>query len=88
MKFLKSISGLVLLTCSSIAFAAVNTATQPKQIQFDGDKPVYKTGTIIKNGQVIEYKKCQYLNPESPDKAPADPNISYCKDVVDTGNQE
>lgn len=84
MNFLKSITGLVLLTCSCIAGAAVNTATQPKQINFDGDKPVYKTGTLIQNGKVVVYKKCQYFNPAYPGKAPAEPNISYCKDNINS----
>lgn len=87
MKILKIFTCVMFITYGGISNAAVNTALEGKQIQFNGDKPVYKTGTIIKDGKVVEYKKCQYLNPAFPNKPPADENIQYCPDTVETENQ-
>ena len=70
---------LISLSCclSFIAEANVtNTALEP--IHFDGNKPVYKTGTLIKNGKIVEYKKCQYKNPKVKNQQQADPKIDFC----------
>lgn len=80
MSFFKYIIFSTILAFPFIANAEViNTALQPKNIQFNGEQPVYKMGTIIQDGKVIEYKKCQYKNPNYPDKPAADSSIPYCK---------
>lgn len=70
-------SCLMAFTASSFAINTVEMRDQ--QPDFSDGKPKFKKGVIIRNGQSVEYNKCQYINPDKPNDEPAQSGVPYCK---------
>lgn len=71
---------LMAFTASSFAINTVQMREQQggPQVDFSSGKPQFKKGVIIRNGQSVEYNKCQYINPDKPNDPPAQQGVPYC----------
>lgn len=79
-------SVLMLFTASSFAINTVQL-TEKNGIDFSDGKPKFKKGVIIKNGKAVQYDKCQYRNPNDPNKQP-ESGMQYCNDNVPSTNND
>ncbi len=86
MKVLSVIIASVLMLSTTYSFA-INTVQIKEQtgVDFSDGKPKFKKGVIIKNGKAVEYNKCQYRNPDDPNKKP-EKGVKYCTDNVSSKN--
>lgn len=79
-------SALMLFTASSFAINTVQL-TEKNGIDFSDGKPKFKKGVIIRNGKAVQYDKCQYRNPNDPNKQP-ESGMQYCTDNVTSSNDD
>ena len=77
---------LMLDTTSTFAITTVQLSER-NSIDFSDGKPKFKKGVIIKNGKAVEYNKCQYRNPEDPNKQP-ESGMKYCNDNVSSSSSD
>lgn len=67
-------------TASSFAINTVQMRENSQdQIDFSDGKPKFKMGTIIQNGKPVEYKKCQYKDPQKPNDLQAEATVPFCQ---------
>lgn len=88
MKFSSVIIASVLMLSTTSSFA-INTVQIKEQtgVDFSDGKPKFKKGVIIKNGKAVEYNKCQYRNPDDPNKQP-EKGMKYCAEKVSSTSSD